>query len=456
MKKLILSTIILLLAITACQGNDDDNKSDSTATPTVPQITVIVSQAPVFDTPDNNGSVIINLFEGDSRAAFGRSIKDSVGVFYYEIDLGSRTGWIAATQVDFAGDINRLAIFDPSLMNVPPERIPSLTPPGEGEPPIAQVKVERATVLAEPSRDGEAVFSLFNGEEVAALRVTEPDPLGDVYYEVMLSTRTGWVLSSQVDIVGDQQLIEVVTLADLENLTAVAVESTPTPDEPAESPSETPTQAIPATATLTATPGPSPTITPHPDGAIFPQPPPTATPAPAVDQPVVLEGEPPPLVITIPENWEAFHAFVPVASQFAAGNLAMSVYEGPISDELTGTIWIVWGFPAALKDPFGEQLDMWSSAIQILRGVMFRGCNIGLDEQQEYPIGDTVGVGSIFSAVSCDEGDDIAGYFAGVEEQGGTYAFIMGVKPVDRVLEGLPLLRDIIATIRFEDIPTDS
>lgn len=451
MKKLILSTMIMLLVLTACQGSKDDEPKP-TATPTTPQITVIVSQAPVFDSPDNNGSVIINLFEGDSRLAFGRSIPDSVGVFFYEIDLGSRTGWIAATQVEFAGDINRLAIFDPSLMNVLPDRNPSATPAGAGEQPMAQVKVERATILNEPSRDGEAVLSLFNGEEVAALRVTEPDPLGDVYYEVMLSTQTGWVLSSQVDIIGDSQLIEVVSIADLQNPTAVAVEPTLTLPEP----TATPTEAITSTPTLTVTPGPSPTITPHPDGAIFPQPPPTLTPAPAVNQPVILEGEPPPLQITIPENWDQEHAFVPVGSNFAEGNLAISVYEGPISDDLTGTIWIVWGFPAVTEDPFGDQLDMWSSAIQILRGVMFRGCNIGLDEQQEYPIGDAVGTGSIFSAVSCEEGEDIAGYFAGVEQQGGTYAFFMGVQPVDRVLEGLPFLRDIIASVRFDDIPTDS
>jgi hypothetical protein len=453
LKKLILFALIILLALTACQGNDDDDKRDPTATPTVPQITVIVSQAPVFDRPDNTANVIINLFEGDSRVALSRSIQDSVGVFYYEINLGSRTGWVAATQVELAGDINRLMIFDPSLMNIPPEQVPSVTPAGDGEPPLAQVKVERATVLDAPSRAGDAILSLFNGEEVAALRVTEPDPLGDVYYEVMLGTQTGWVLSSQVDISGDAQLIEVVSLADLENSTAVAVQPTLTPAEDSTEPTDAVTQAVSSTPTLTVTPGPSPTITPHPDGAIFPQPPATSTPA---LEPVVLQGEPPPLNIMIPENWDEEHAFVPVGSQFAEGNLAISVYEGPISAELTGTIWIVWGFPAVTKDPFGEQLDMWSSAIQILRGVMFRGCNIGLDDQTEYTIGESTGVGSIFSAVSCEEGEDIAGYFAGVEEQGGTYAFIMGVKPVDRVSEGMPFLRDIISTVRFDDISIES
>ncbi|MCI0712259.1 MAG: hypothetical protein L0154_19045 [Chloroflexi bacterium] len=453
MKKLIFLSIMFILALTACQRSSGDDDPDPTATPTVPQITVIVSQAPVFDRPDSAASVIINLFEGDSRVALSRSIQDSVGVFYYEINLGSRTGWIAATQVELGGDINRLMIFDPSLMNIPPERMPSVTPAGAGEPPVARIKVERATVLDAPRRDGEAVTSLFNGEEIAALRVTEPDALSDVYYEVMIGTQTGWVLSSQVDISGDTQLIEVVSLADLENATAVAAGPSLTPSEAAAGPTTVPTEANTSTPTLTVTPGPSPTITPHPDGAIFPQPPPTNTPVP--DPAMILQGEPPPLDITIPDNWEEIHAFVPVVSQFASGNVAMSVYEGPISGDLTGTIWIVWGFPAVV-DPFGEELDMWSSAIQILRGIMFRGCNIGLVKETEYPIGDAFGSGSTFSAVTCDEGEDIAGYFAGVEEQGGYYTFIMGVKPVDRVLEGLPFLRDIIASVHFHDIPTDS
>jgi hypothetical protein len=435
--------LVLLLILLACGGEDDSGSNGATEqpsdTPNAPFVRVTADSAPVFAEPVTSSEVIITLFEGDLRRILNQSPPDVVGLRYYQLDLGNRTGWIAETQVELLGDMSLVVVLNPTpiaptQMATPAIEAtietPTTTPAPTQTPtiPVARVNVSRAIVFTLPSRSSETLVTLFEGEQFVASSVTEPNNLGDVFYEIELGTQRGWVLNSQIEILGDPTLLTVVDPNDVQVL-----------DEP------TPEPTTIAQATPEATPT---SVLTNPDDSTLE---PTATPVATSSSPLDIQVfEPPPLSIDIPAEWDAIHVLVPVANGIAAGNVAMSVYEGSLGNGLTGTIWIIWGFPNVLN-PRGEA-DLWSDGLQLLRGLLFDGCNIGIDAKRDYVVGSLPAVGTIFSAVDCPEGDDIAGWFAALRVSGGNYAFFMGVQPVDRVGEGIAQLQPVIDSVVFEDL----
>ena len=450
MVRMLLLGLCGVLLLVACGENENETPPPvpPTNTPDTPQIRVTVAEAPVFAEPSTTAEVIINLFEGDRRRIVGQSPPDIVGLVYYQIDLGNRTGWIAETQVETQGNLEIVNSIDPTAIaatvlaqeptatpQLPtPSPSPTFQPSATSSIPLARVDVSRALVFDTPSRAANTLVTLFEGEQFRAVSVSQPNALGDVFYEVELGSQTGWVLSSQVEIIGDVGQLAVIDPSEFTTPTEVSdsVSTDPTASSTSDS--------SPTLAPLSATRDPDvSTVTP------------SATLPATSDAPFAIrEFEPPPLTIDVPASWEAIHVLVPVANGIAAGNVAMSVYEGPLPDEMQGTIWIIWGFPN-IVNPLGE-FDLWADGLQLLRGLMFNQCNIGIDTKREYDVGNQTGVGTIYSAVDCPEGDDIAGYFTALQVEGGNYAFFTGVQPVGRASEGTVYLQEILDTVQFQDL----
>lgn len=448
-RMMILGLLVVAMLLTACTGGGDDDAAkgnpSASATPAVTQIRVSVAQAPIFTAPSSDSEIIINLFEGDIRRTLGKSEPDQVGLIYYQIDLGNRLGWVAETQVEIQGDADSLVLVDTTATIPPAATLVNSTSIADSDgTPMVKVDRARTIVFASPQRTAEEIATIFEDEEFVALARTEADNLGDIYYLIQIGETQGWVLASQVAFSGD----------DAQLVVANVVTTTPTTTAEADSSTTAPT-TIPTNTQAVATlvPSGTPTFTPlpietqAPGATVAPDASPQAT-ATFSDELEIQAGPEPPLTIELPEGWEGENFLVPVANLFAAGNIAMSVYEGPLADGKTGHIWILWGFPN-IADPFGG-VNLWSDGLQLLRGLLFFECNIGIDTKREFTIDNQTAEGTYYSAVDCAQGADIAGWFGALQYEGGNFAVFTGIEPVERVTEGLPEIQAIVDSIKFE------
>lgn len=156
----------------------------------------------------------------------------------------------------------------------------------------------------------------------------------------------------------------------------------------------------------------------------------TPTETPIVVTLPALAGEhlPPPIDITLPEDWEAVGYDVMVLNDVGEiRGIPVAVYQGPVTGG-RGTIVLLWGFPN-IGDPFPENgspvaPDLWVDGLRLLRiAVLEQGCNIGTDEQRSYRVGLLSAAGSQFSAVDCPELPSTRGWFAGLQEKGLNFVF---------------------------------
>lgn len=174
-------------------------------------------------------------------------------------------------------------------------------------------------------------------------------------------------------------------------------------------------------------------------------------PTPVLDAMDIRPAEPPLITIQVPEGWEEVHVKIPISSTFVAGDVLLSVFEGPLPGNTTGYIWVVWRFPNFLS-PTATDLDLWADAIWYLRSLLFEGCNIGPAGRRTYTIGGQEATGGIFAAVDSPEHDcawDVAGWFAGLRHEGENYIFYMGVEPADMITEVRPHLQEVVDSITF-------
>ncbi len=168
-------------------------------------------------------------------------------------------------------------------------------------------------------------------------------------------------------------------------------------------------------------------------------PPPTQTPIVVTLPALAGERIPPPLDITLPDNWRTVGYDVLIVSDVdTIRGLPLAVYQGPVTGGL-GTIVVLWGFPN-IGDPFPDGAataapDVWSDALRLLRlAVLEQGCNVGTDAQRSYRVGLLAAVGTPFSAVDCPELPNTRGWFAGLQERGLNfvfYAYVEGQQLVD-------------------------
>ncbi len=257
---------------------------------------------------------------------------------------------------------------------------------------------------------------------------------------------------------------ETATLLPTDTETPPADTATPLPTDTETPPAETATllptdtETPPAdtatplptdTATMPPTRTPLPTITPTNESAALEAP--TAYAA----QQEVQEGVAPPFDIALPEDWRAGYGILPMRDAVSQRGVPVAVYSGPIPEMDAVTAWIVvlWGFPSLTAT---GQPDMWADGLRFLRGALLdSSCNIGTDLSRYYSIGGYhEAIGTNFQAIGCRGEPDTAGWFAGLQEQGGNYVFYVYVDPLERINAATPALQTILDSIDWHVIPT--
>jgi hypothetical protein len=228
--------------------------------------------------------------------------------------------------------------------------------------------------------------------------------------------------------------------------------------------------AVNATLTALAPIGATPT-----DITLTPTDTPEATPEATDDSIVVtlpaLAGQkiPPPLTITLPENWKTVLTDVQVLPDVdnEIRGFPIEVHVGPVTGG-TGTIVLYWGFPninlassevvAADAQGMAVAPDVWSDGLRLLNlAVVEQGCTVGTDLRRTYRVGLLPGVGTQFSAVNCPELPPTRGWFVALQEKGLNFVFyvyvegegVMDNQNLDAFRAASDELQAILDTVRF-------
>lgn len=212
----------------------------------------------------------------------------------------------------------------------------------------------------------------------------------------------------------------------------------------------TATIGVPATANPTVVRTALPTVTPTTD-----DPAQAARPTALPSQPAVEEGVAPPYDITLPDRWKVGYGVLPVRDGITQEGVPVAIYTGPIPGyaDVTGWLVVLWGFPSLSSDGLP---DPWADGLRFLRGSLLdTSCNIGTDLARNFDVGGREdAVGTFFSAVSCRGEEDTAGWFAGLNEQGGNYVFFTYVEPLQGIDNARATLQGILDSVAWHIVPT--
>lgn len=337
---------------------------------------------------------------------------------------------------------------------------PAATPTPSPTPPtvFAVVIVERAPVLPAPDRVAEPISYLFERERVPVYGRT-PD---GVFLRVRIADEDGWIVSAQAELEGDVDDLAVIGVTPTPTTTVTAGDDT---GDGAARPTRTP---LP-TSTRTGAGAVRPTRTPLPTGT--PPPPASATPiitaepsatpeagdaddtpdtADALSDMNVLPGVPPPFEIELPDEWKALHIVVPMrAFDNRIYDVPLSIYFGPLPDDVTGYLYVFWGYPT-VQLGVGGGANPWADGLHILRGTFVDpSCNLGIDQQETFYVGDRKATGTFYTAVGCKSTTDTAGWFAALRVGDGNYAFFTAVEPLDSLPDQTANLQAILDTVEF-------
>lgn len=322
--------------------------------------------------------------------------------------------------------------------------------------PVAVVAVERAMVFPAPDRNAEPFTSLYERERIP---VEGASPDGS-FLRVSIDGQPGWILRAQVEIEGDLALVAVAEATE-------AASDVPAMPTATAVPTETPTLAIvwtntPEPVTLTPTPGVTVIWTDTPS-AIAAAPTitrPTRTPLPtrtpggvatATELPVKL-GAPPPLSITLPDGWQAADMLVPFSSYGEARELPLTIYAGPLAEDVRGIIYLFWDFPNVVSA--SGELNLWADGVQLLRGSLIGdACNLGVYDQKTLTVGGQSGVGAFYQADECEGQANAAGWFVTVRVGSTSFAFFVAVEPLEAMPDQVMAMQAILDTVRFNGLP---
>jgi hypothetical protein len=164
----------------------------------------------------------------------------------------------------------------------------------------------------------------------------------------------------------------------------------------------------------------------------------------------LLPGLPPPIDITIPDNWEVAHLVVPFRTfDGEIHDAPLSIYFGPLAENVNGFIYLYWGFPNTVDYITGEY-NLWADGVQILRGSLIgETCNLGVYDEQPFEVGGLEGIGAYYQAADCEDEMDTAGWFSVVRVQEGTFAFYTAVEPWNARTEYRDTLQTMLDSVVF-------
>jgi hypothetical protein len=141
----------------------------------------------------------------------------------------------------------------------------------------------------------------------------------------------------------------------------------------------------------------------------------------------------------------------------AQAAVPVAIYSGPIPghEAITGWVVTLWGFPSLSAT---GQADLWADGLRFLRGALLdTSCNVGTDLARTFSVGGREdATGTFFQAVGCQGEPDAAGWFAGLQEQGGNYVFFVYTEPLEGLNTAMPALQAILDSIVWRPIPTQT
>ncbi len=190
-----------------------------------------------------------------------------------------------------------------------------------------------------------------------------------------------------------------------------------------------------------------------------PTPPPETTPEATPEVLLInplTKGEdlPPPIRITLPDNWGSAHDGLVFEDIGEVRVLPFAVYGGPLPQGGDGYIVLLWGFPATMgSNPLQpREPNLYIDGLRYLRIVLLEvGCNVGTDFQyDDYTIGGLPASGTQFAAVDCPTTTDTRGWFAGLNVDDVNFIFYTYAEPLAAMDGQEAFFQAILDTVEFD------
>ncbi|TVR24345.1 MAG: hypothetical protein EA396_01660 [Anaerolineaceae bacterium] len=147
----------------------------------------------------------------------------------------------------------------------------------------------------------------------------------------------------------------------------------------------------------------------------------------------------PPITLELPDDWLSANSTVAIQDVFGLQLVPFTVYAGPVTGG-EGFIIVLWGYESTgTFNPITQESNVspYLDALRLFRLAIIGGdCVPGVDVQQEFSVGDEVGIGANFSAYRCEATLDTRGWFVGLEVDGVNMGIYVYTEPID-VMDGI-------------------
>jgi hypothetical protein len=143
---------------------------------------------------------------------------------------------------------------------------------------------------------------------------------------------------------------------------------------------------------------------------------------------------------------------VPFSSYGEARELPLTIYAGPLAEDVRGIIYLFWDFPNVVSA--SGELNLWADGVQLLRGSLIGdACNLGVYDQKTLTVGGQSGVGAFYQADECEGQANAAGWFVTVRVGSTSFAFFVAVEPLEAMPDQVMAMQAILDTVRFNGLP---
>ncbi len=114
--------------------------TEASSTQTSGEVTAVISvpRAIALTAPSRDADELTTLLQGEQVKVLRQTLPDALGTIFYEVELGTRRGWVLSSQVEISGDVSTLGIaFVPTaspetiaqgVTSVPTTAVPTRTP----------------------------------------------------------------------------------------------------------------------------------------------------------------------------------------------------------------------------------------------------------------------------------------------------------------------------------------
>lgn len=177
------------LIFALASGGDDSDKeasSDATNTPSEASARVKVGRGLLYAEPSTNATELTTVPEG-SNLQILTMLPDQR---WFQVDFGGTIGWMLIDQIELVGNIQTIALFEPTLAPTPSATPAVATPVACNLRTFATGTARTVNILQRPDASSEIVEEVNTGEMLTATART-----ADGWF----LTPTGWIFQSVVD-----------------------------------------------------------------------------------------------------------------------------------------------------------------------------------------------------------------------------------------------------------------